>query len=106
MNHEEREIKMIQFLHKIEARLDKLDEIVTLPHIKQTDSTKPIKTTILEDSPLRKNVYELCDGKHTVSDITKSLGKYTATVRQVISKLIYAKMVTEERKRKLDIIGR
>lgn len=100
MNQEEREMKMIELLHRIEAKLDKLDEIATLLHMGQSALIKQTKTAMLEDSPLRKNVYELCDGKHTVSDIAKSLGKSMPSISQVISKLLDAKMITEERKGK------
>ena len=55
---------------------------------------------MFEDSPLRKKVYELCDGKHTVSDIAKSLGKSMPSISQVIARLIEEKMINEERKGK------
>jgi len=100
MNQEEREMKMIELLHKIEHKLDKLDEIATLLHMGQSASIKKTKNAILEDSPLRKMVYELCDGKHTVSDIARSLGKSMPLISQTISKLLKAKLIVEERKGK------
>jgi len=100
MEQEEREMKMIELLHKIEAKLDKLDEIATLLHMGQSASIKQTKTAMLEDSPLRKMAYELCDGKHTVSDIARNLGKSMSSTSQVIAKLLEAKMITEERKGK------
>jgi len=100
MDQEEREMKMIELLHKIEAKLDKLDEIATLLHMGQSASIKQTKNAMLGDSPLRKSVYELCDGKHTVSDIARSLGKSMPSTSQVIAKLLEGKMIIEERKGK------
>jgi len=64
MNQEEREMKMIELLHKIEAKLDKLDEIVTLLHIGQTDSN--LKTLLKELYRAYKN------GNPELSCLTRS----------------------------------
>lgn len=100
MNQEEREMKMIELLYRIESKLDKLDEIATLLHMGQSASIQQTKNAMLQDSPLRKMAYELCDGKHTVSDIARSLGKSLPSISHVIAKLLEAKMVIEERKGK------
>lgn len=100
MKQAEREMRMIELLHKIELKLDKLDEIATLLHIGQSAAIEQTKSTLLGSSPVRKMVYELCDGKHTVSDIAKTLGKSMPSISQVIAKLLEAKMITEERKGK------
>jgi len=97
-NQEDREMKIIELLHKIEKRLEKLDEITTLLHIGQSNSILEAKTSLLENSPLRKMIYELCDGKHTVSDIAKTLGKSMSSTSQAISGLLEAKLIAEERK--------
>jgi DNA-binding transcriptional ArsR family regulator len=100
MNQEEREMKIIELLYKIESKLDKLDEIATLLHMGQLDSIQKTKSVLLDNSPLRKKVYELCDGKHTVSDIARSLGKSMPSISQVIARLLDTKIVTEQRKGK------
>lgn len=100
MDQEEREMKVIELLHKIEKKLDKLDEITTLLNMSQSTSIQQTKTSILENSPLRKMVYDLCDGKHTVSDIAKTLGKSMPSISQVIPKLLETKLIVEERKGK------
>ena len=100
MDQEEREMKIIELLHKIESKLDKLDEIAALLHMGQSVSIKQAKTAMLEDSPLRKKVYDLFYWKHTVSDIANSLGKSMPSISQVIAKLLEAKMITEDRKGK------
>lgn len=93
---------MVSSLHRIEL---KLDEITTLLRISQAGSIEATKDKMLE-SPLRKAVYSLCDGKNTVSDISKGLGKSMSMVSQMISKLQNAGLVTEERKGKLRIYRR
>jgi DNA-binding transcriptional ArsR family regulator len=100
MKQEEREMRIIELLHKIESKLDMLDEIVTLLRVGQAGAIEQTRNLLLESSPLRKMVYQLCDGKHTVSDIAKTLGKSMSSTSQVISKLLEARMITEERKGK------
>jgi len=100
MKQEEREMKMIELLYKINSKLEKLDEITTLLHMAQLSSIEKTKSALLDSSPLRKKVYELCDGKHTVSDIAKSLGKSMPSTSNVISKLLDAKLISEQRKGK------
>lgn len=100
MNQEEREMRIIELLHKIESKLNILDEIATILHVGQAGAIEQTKNILLESSPLRKMVYELCDGKHTVTEIAKTLGKSMSSTSQVISKLIEARMITEDRKGK------
>jgi DNA-binding transcriptional ArsR family regulator len=63
-------------------------------------TTEETKNILFGSSPVRKMVYELCDGKNTVSDIAKTLGKSMSSISQVIAKLLEAKMIAEERKGK------
>jgi len=97
MNQEEREMKMIELLHRIEKKLDTLDEITTVLHLGQAASIKDTKKFLLEKFPLGSKVYELCDGKHTVSDIAKSLGKSMPSISQATSNLISEKLITEDK---------
>jgi DNA-binding transcriptional ArsR family regulator len=94
--------EMLYTLHRIEL---KLGEIVTLLKMSQAGSIEATKEKMLE-SPLRKAVYSLCDGKNTVSDISKGLGKSMSLISQVMSKLQEVGLVTEERKGKLRIYRR
>lgn len=93
-------MKVIELLNRIDSKLDKLDEIATLLHMGQSASIKKTKNEMLVDSPLRKKVYELCDGRHTVSEIAKSLGKSMPSISNVTAKLLEARMITEERRGK------
>lgn len=92
----------LQVLYRIEL---KLDEIATLLKISQAGSIETTKEKILA-SPLRKAVYSLCDGKKTVSDISKGLGKSMSMISQTMTKLQEAGLVTEERKGKQRIYRR
>ena len=100
MNQEEREMKIIELLYKIDIKLNKLDEIATLLHIGQLSSIENTKNILFDSSPIRKMIYDLCDGKHSVSDIAKSLGKSMPSVSRTISKLLEAQIIAEERKGK------
>jgi len=85
--------EMLYALRRIEL---KLDEMITILKMSQAVSIETRKEKILE-SPLRKAVYSLCDGKNTVSDIAKGLGKSMSLVSQVLSKLQETGLVAEER---------
>lgn len=84
----------LQALYRIEM---KLDEIATLLRMSQAGSIETTKEKMLEASPLRKAVYSLCDGKKTVSDISRGLGKSMSVISQTIRKLQDAGLITEER---------
>jgi len=98
MDQEEREMKIIELLHKIEKRLEKLDDITSLLHVGQSGSIKETKISLLENSPLRKMIFDLCDGKHTVSDIAKTLGKSMPSISQAAAGLLEAHLIVEDRR--------
>lgn len=87
------EEQAVQSLNRIEM---KLDEIITLLKMSQASSIETTKEKILA-SPLRKAIYSLCDGKKTVSDISKGLGRSMSMISQTMAKLQEAGLVTEER---------
>lgn len=92
----------VQSLNRIEM---KLDEIITLLKMGQASSIETTKEKILA-SPIRKAVYSLCDGKKTVSDISKGLGRSMSMISQTMTKLQEVGLVMEERKGKQRIYRR
>ena len=83
----------VQSLNRIEM---KLDEIIIILKMSQASSIETTKEKILA-SPIRKAVYSLCDGKKTVSDISKGLGRSMSMISQTMTKLQEAGLVAEER---------
>lgn len=88
--------ELLHVLLRIEM---KMNELVTLLKISQTNSIESTKEKLLS-SPVRKAVYSLCDGAKTVSEISKILGKSMPMISQTLAKLVDAGLVIEERKGK------
>lgn len=93
-------LKILQALNRIENKLDSLQEITTLIKLDKQDSIVEIKSKYLDRAPLRKSIYNLCDGKHTVSEISKELNKSISLISQNISHLQEYGFIKEERKGK------
>jgi len=100
MAEEEKLVKILQVLNKIDSKLTRLDDIFNILKMGQKSSIDQTKATLLGRSPLRKDIYNLCDGRHTVSDIAESLGKSMSLVSQSIAQLQSAGLIVDERKGK------
>ena len=100
MPEEEKLIKILQVLNKIDNKLARLDDIFNMLKMGQKSSIDQTKATLLGRSPLRKTIYNLCDGRHTVTDIAESLGKSMSLVSQSITQLQSAGLIIEKRKGK------
>lgn len=90
--------KILQALIRIETKLDSLDELLSITKMSQKTSIDQTKVTLLEKSPFRRQVYNLCDGKHTVSDIAQGVGKSISQVSQAISQLQEVGLISERRR--------
>jgi DNA-binding transcriptional ArsR family regulator len=75
----------------------KLDDILSVLRLGQHASLEQAKSGVLGDSPLRRMVYNLCDGEHTVSEIAQATNKSISQVSQVLSQLQFAGLVAEKR---------
>jgi DNA-binding transcriptional ArsR family regulator len=89
--------KILQVLNEMNAKLDKLDDLLSVMRVSQKTSIEATKAELLSKSKLRRDVYRLCDGKHNVSEIAEALGKSLSLVSQVISQLQEAGLIAEER---------
>jgi len=89
--------KILQVLNDMNAKLDKLDDLLSVMKMGQKNSIEATKTELLSKSKLRRDVYRLCDGKHNVSEIAEALGKSISLVSQAISQLQGAGLIAEER---------
>jgi DNA-binding transcriptional ArsR family regulator len=93
--HEQTEILLA--LHRIEDRLQEIAEILRMGHKETIEATQ---RRVLESSSLRKKIYGLCDGKHSVSQIAEILGKSIQQVSNNIVLLQNAGLIKEVRRGK------
>ena len=89
--------KILQVLNDMNAKLDKLDDLVNVTKMSQKTSIEATKAELFSKSKLRRDVYKLCDGKHSVSGIAEALGKSISLVSQAMAQLQNAGLVAEER---------
>jgi DNA-binding transcriptional ArsR family regulator len=75
----------------------KLDDILAVLKLGQRASLDEAKSGALGDSPIRRAIYRLCDGQHTVSEIAQSTGKSISQASQVLSQLQFAGLIAEKR---------
>ena len=86
-----------RILKVLEEISGKLDRLISLNEFALAGQTASMKEQILARSELRKEVYDLCNGKRTVSDIAKTLSKSMASISQILSKLEEARLVKVRR---------
>lgn len=96
--------KELDALHRIEDRLvenrNLLAELVALMRVLQKGAIESEKNRLLGGSKIRKGVYDLCDGKHTVLEIARMLHKKQPQISRAISDLCIAGLVRESRRGK------
>ncbi len=90
----EESLAILEVLRGISSRLD---DILAVLKLGQRASLDEAKTGALGDSPLRRAIYKLCDGHHTVSEIAEATHKSISQVSQVLSQLQFAGLIAEKR---------
>jgi DNA-binding transcriptional ArsR family regulator len=95
MSRKERKSE-IELLREISS---KLSDIISLLKLGQKSTIEMAKSRLLA-SDLRSKVYNLCDGKHTVSQISKELGKPQPLVSRYLKDLEDGGLIKSERKGK------
>ncbi|MGB6681526.1 MAG: helix-turn-helix domain-containing protein [Candidatus Bathyarchaeia archaeon] len=78
----ESQTEVLMALHRIEDRLQEITGILKISHQEKINSTQE---RLLEGSPLRKQIYELCDGSNSVGKIAKTLGK---SIQQISNNIV------------------
>lgn len=81
----------IQELHKTMRELTDIFKQLKKPELES------VKKNILSGAPLKKKVYALCDGKHSVQSIVTKLEKKQSHISQILSELKTAGLIKEER---------
>jgi DNA-binding transcriptional ArsR family regulator len=84
-------------LHRIE---DRLQEIAELLKVGYKDVIEAEQRKVLTGSPLRKRIYNLCNGTNSVRGIANLVNKSIAQVSQNIALLQDAGLIREERRGK------
>ena len=74
----------IELLREIST---KLDAVLALMKIAFRESIGAAKERSFARSDIKKSIYELCDGKNTVGDMSKDLGKEPAYIRVYLATL-------------------
>jgi len=77
----------------------KLSDIISLLKLGQKSTIEISKSRLLA-SELRSKVYNLCDGKHTVTQISRELGKPQSLISRYLRDLEEGGLVKSERKGK------
>ena len=65
--------------------LQVLDEIRSVMILANKDSLKKGKEELLPNNSVKKNIYDLCDGTRTASDVAKEIGKSNTYVGSYLS---------------------
>jgi DNA-binding transcriptional ArsR family regulator len=86
--------RILQVLNNLDS---KMDDLISVMKMGQKTSIEATKAELLSKSKLRRDVYKLSDGKHSVSEIAATLGKSISLVSQSISQLQEAGLIAEER---------
>lgn len=89
--------EMLLALHRIE---DRLQEIAELLKVGYKDAIEAQQRKTLAGSPLRKRIYDLCNGTNSVRGIASLVSKSIAQVSQNIAILQDAGLIKEERRGK------
>jgi DNA-binding transcriptional ArsR family regulator len=92
--------KILQVLTSIDGKLDKLDDLLNVMKMGQKASIEQTKADMLGKSKLRRDVYKLCDGRHSVSEVAEALNKSISLVSQSLAALQEAGLIAEERRGK------
>ena len=103
---EETLTRILQVLNAMNVKLDKLDDLLSVMKMSQKTSIEATKAELFSKSKLRHDVYQLCDGRHSVSEIAEALGKSISQISQAASQLQSAGLVAEERVGKMRYYGR
>jgi len=101
--HEKGAHETVKILRQISVQLGNIEhELRGLRSIMksgQSTAIKETKTSMLK-SRLRSQIYELCDGNHTVGQICSALGKPAPLVSRYLKELEEAGLVMSEQRGK------
>jgi len=77
----------------------KLDDVISLLKLGQRTTIEMAKNRLLA-SALRSNIYNLCDGRHTVSQIAEELRKSQPLISRYLKELEDGGLIRSERRGK------
>ena len=86
----------IRLLREISS---KLNDVISLLRLGQRTTIEMAKNRLLASS-VRSNIYNLCDGRHTVSQIAEELGKSQPMISRYLKELEDGGLIKSERRGK------
>lgn len=86
----------IRLLRQISS---KLDDVISLLRLGQKSTIEVAKSRLLASS-LRSRIYNLCDGRHTVSQIAEELGKSQPLISRYLKELEDGGLIRSDRRGK------
>lgn len=89
----EREIRLLREI------ASKLDDVISLLKLGQKSTIEMAKSRLLASS-LRSKIYNLCDGRHTVTQIAEELEKSQPMISRYLKELEDGGLVKSERRGK------
>lgn len=92
-NSKEKEIRLLTEISS------KLSDIISLLRLGQRSTIEMAKSRLLA-SALRSRIYNLCDGRRTVSQISQELGKPQPLISRYLKELEDGGLIKPERKGK------
>jgi DNA-binding transcriptional ArsR family regulator len=88
-----------RILFSLENMSRELRDLRSLIKSGQSASIQQMKTSLLK-SKLRYQIYELCDGKHSVSEIAQSLDKPMSLISRYLKDMEKAGLIVSEQSKK------
>ena len=85
----------------LEEVLSKMDTLISLTRLSQKQT---IQLAMKSLSNLEQDIYSVCDGTRTVSEISKTLGKSIEETSMYLNKLEREGLVTSRRREKESIM--
>ena len=93
MSERRRELELLREISS------KLDDVISLLRLGQKSTIEMAKNRLLASS-LRSKVYNLCDGRHTVTEIAEELGKSQPLISRYLKELEDGDLIRSDRRGK------
>jgi len=81
----------------LEEISSKLESLLSLLRIAFADEIEKAKERSFARSAIKKSIYDLCDGKHTVEDMSEEIGKEAAYIRVYLTTLVQEGLVVRKK---------
>ncbi len=94
-SEDSRGFRIVILLEEISAKMGKLLRLIEFT---QKDAILRRKKEVLVSSTIRREVYELCNGERTVTEIARILGQKTPNISEQLAILESTGLITSKRR--------